>query len=182
MSKSSEKVFSASRPNALKSGVLLGIGLVLLSACTRSALPANEGFFLPPTLVGGSTPIMLETYTAMPATATPPCENNLVFLRDVSVPDGTHFSPGETIEKSWELRNDGSCAWIRGYYVELQDGSPMGAIERQPLPEAQAGETVVLTIQFTAPSAPGSYRSLWKAHDIGDTPFGVGFFVDIVVD
>lgn len=161
---------------------LFGVTL-LLAACTRSLLPADEGFFIAPTIVGGSEAIILETLTPLPATATPECDNNLVFLRDITVPDGTHFAAGATIEKSWELRNDGTCAWIHGYTVELQENSNgLGAIPRQPLPEAAPGESIVLTIQFTAPNVAGTYTSLWKAHALGGEPFGVGIYVEIVVD
>jgi hypothetical protein len=161
---------------------LFVIGVLILTACTRSALPSNAGFFIAPSLVGNSTPIILETGTALPATATPECENHLVFLRDVTVPDGTVFAPGETIEKSWEVRNDGTCPWIRGYFVQLEDGPAMGAIDRQALPEAGPGEAVILTIQFTAPAQAGPYRSSWRAHDFGGNPFGVLFFVDVRVE
>ncbi|MBX3046647.1 MAG: hypothetical protein KJZ53_03835 [Anaerolineales bacterium] len=161
---------------------LLLTGAFLLLACSRSVLPADQGYFIAPTVVGNSQAIQLETPTAPPPSPTPECENNLVFLRDVTVPDGTRFAPGAPVEKSWELRNDGTCAWIQGYSVELQAGSiGLGAVPRHPLPTAQPGESVVLTIQFTAPSEPGNYRSLWKAHDFAGNPFGVGFYVDITV-
>jgi hypothetical protein len=168
--------------NASLSGLLLIASVFLFATgCTRSLLP-NNNYFIPPTLAGASNPIILETYTPLPATATPECDNNLVFLRDITVPDGSHYSPGAPIEKSWELRNDGTCAWIHGYYVQLRDGDmPMGAAPKQALPVAQPGETITLTIQFTAPNQPGHYRSLWKAHALGDDPFGVGFFIDIEV-
>lgn len=162
--------------------ILFFAGALLIAACTRSALPSGDGFFIAPTLVGGSTPIILETFTALPASPTPPCDNHLVFLRDISVPDGTRFAPGAPIEKSWEVRNDGTCPWSRGYFVQLEDGPAMGAIDRQALPEAQPGEVVVLTIQFTAPAASGIHRSSWRAHDFGGNPFGVLFFIDIVVE
>ncbi|MCW5873273.1 MAG: hypothetical protein KIS88_01365 [Anaerolineales bacterium] len=161
---------------------MLLIGALFVAACSRSVLPADQGFFIAPTLAGNSQAIVLETPTSLPPSPTPDCENNLVFLRDVTVPDGTRFAPGASVEKSWELRNDGSCAWIQGYTVELQAGSiGLGAVPRHPLPPAQPGESVVLTIQFTAPSEAGSYRSLWKAHDFAGEPFGVGFYMDITV-
>ncbi len=162
--------------------MLLIAGVFFLAACTRSLLPASGGYFIAPTLVGAANPIILETYTPLPATERPPCDNNLVFIRDVTVPDGTHFAPGAPIEKSWELRNDGTCAWLRGYSVQLKDGPAMGAIDRQALPEAEPGETIVLTIEFIAPPAAGHYRGLWKAYDLGGEAFGVGFYVDIIVD
>lgn len=162
-------------------GLLAIVGVLFLAACTRSAL-GDQAIFVAPTLVGNSSPLILETTTALPASPTPPCENNLVFLRDINIPDGTHFLAGQPIEKSWEVRNDGSCAWVRGYSVQLADGIAMGAIDRQALPEAQPGEVVVITIQFTAPAAAGTYRSAWKAHDQTGEPFGVQIYIEIIVE
>lgn len=164
---------------------LLTIAGVLLfaAACTRSALPADQGYFIAPSLAANSTPLVLETPTPLPASPTPPCENNLVFIQDITVPDGTHFLAGQPIEKQWEVRNDGTCPWIRGYSLKLVDGSnPMGAIDRQALPEAQPGETVVITVEFTAPAAAGTHRTAWKAYDIGDTAFGVQIYMEIIVE
>ncbi len=186
------KNWSPSKPSGLPSspvksaplgGLLLTVSvLLLLAACTRSALPANEGYFIPPTVAGNSTPLVLETYTPLPATPTLPCDNNLVFLQDVDVPDGTHFLAGQQFEKSWQVRNDGTCPWVRGYSLRLVDDIAMGAIERQSLPEAQPGETVTLTVQFRAPQQPGTYRSSWKAYDLGGEPFGVQIYVEIIVE
>lgn len=171
------------------SGLLLIASVLLLAAvgwflaaCTRSALPADKGFFIAPTIVSNSTPLILETQTPQPATATPPCENNLVFMQDITVPDGQHFLAGQTIVKTWQVRNDGSCAWVRGYSLRLVDGVAMGAIDRQALPEAVPGDVVEITMQFTAPPQPGTYRSAWKAFDQTDKAFGVQIYVEIIVE
>jgi hypothetical protein len=168
--------------NASLSGLLLIAGVLFISACTRSALPADQGYFIPPTLQGDAEALILETPTPGPATATPICENNLVFLRDVTVPDGQHFLAGQTIEKSWEVRNDGTCPWVQGYSLRLVDGIAMGAIDRQALPQTGAGQSVVVTIEFRAPQEPGTYRSAWKAHDQGGQPFGVQIYMEVIVE
>jgi hypothetical protein len=171
------------RKSAPAAGLLAAVSVLLFAtACTRSALPADQGFFIAPTIASNATQVILETLTPMPATATPECENNLVFLRDVTVPDGQHFLAGQPIEKTWEVRNDGSCAWGRGYSLRLVDGIAMGAIDRQALPEATPGQVVVITIQFTAPPQPGTYRSAWKAHDQTDQPFGVQVYLEVIVE
>ncbi len=162
--------------------VALFLVLGVLAACTRSALPADQPYFIPPTLQGISAPLILEKPTPGPATATPICENNLVFLRDVTVPDGQHFLAGQTIDKSWEVRNDGTCPWVQGYSLQLVDGIAMGAIDRQALPQTAPGATVVITIQFRAPQQPGTYRTAWKAHDQSGQPFGVQIYMEIIVD
>lgn len=163
-------------------GLLLGGALLLLAACTRSSLPAESGVFVAPTINPQSSPIILETFTPPPATATPECENNLVFLQDLTIPDGSHLQPGEEFEKVWQVRNDGSCVWGSGYYLRLQDGEALGTQGRQALPASSPGDVVEISIAFTAPEQPGSYRSAWKAHDFGDSPFGVLIYLEIIVD
>lgn len=153
----------------------------MLAACTRSSLPEGEGLFIAPTVADDSIPLILETFTPLPATATPPCENHMVFLQDLTIPDGTTVNPGALIQKSWQVRNDGSCTWSRGYSIRLDSGTPLGLPLRHPLPQAQAGETVELAVQFTAPDEPGSYRSSWRAHDFAGEPFGVLIYIEIVV-
>ena len=175
--------WTKSEKSAPLSGLLLIASVLLLAAaCTRSALPADQGFFIAPTIVSNSTPLILETLTPQPATPTPPCENNLVFMQDITVPDGQHFLAGQTVVKTWQVRNDGSCAWVRGYSLRLVEGVAMGAIDRQALPEAVPGDVVEITVQFTAPPQPGTYRSAWKAYDQTDNPFGVQIYVEIIVE
>jgi hypothetical protein len=154
---------------------------LLLAACTRSSLPSEEGYFIAPSIDPNSTPLVLETATPLPATPTPPCENHMVFLQDLTIPDGTVMAPGASFEKSWQVRNEGSCNWIRGYTLELEDGPPLGPLRRYSLPQAAAGETVAITVQFTAPEEPGVYRSSWRAHDLGGASFGVLIYLEIVV-
>jgi len=44
------------------------------------------------------------------------------------------------------------------------------------------GGNVTITIQFTAPPQPGTYRTAWKAHDQLDQPFGVQIYMEIIVE
>lgn len=37
------------------------------------------------------------------------------FITDVTVPDGTKYEPGETFEKTWRLKNIGTCTWTISY-------------------------------------------------------------------
>lgn len=173
------------QPNPLSRaplGILLGGALLLLAACTRSSLPAESGLFIAPTINAQSSPIILETFTPPAATPTPECDNDLVFLQDLTIPDGTHMQPGEEFEKVWQVRNEGSCVWGSGYYLRLQDGDALGTLGRQPLPASSPGDVVEIRIHFIAPDQPGNYRSAWKANDFGDTPFGVLIYLEIIVD
>ena len=39
------------------------------------------------------------------------CVPNATFIVDVTVPDGTVFDSGESLEKVWRLKNEGNCPW-----------------------------------------------------------------------
>jgi hypothetical protein len=105
----------------------------------------------------------------------------MVFLQDLTIPDGTSVKPGTQIDKVWQVRNDGTCTWSRGYSIRLDSGSPLGILLQHSMPTTSAGESVELRAQFTAPEEPGNYRSAWRAHDFGGEPFGVLIYIEIVV-
>lgn len=129
-----------------------------------------------------SNPVELETPTPPPPAPTAPCDNDMVFLQDLTVPDGSVFKPGVGISKSWSIRNEGSCTWTEGYTLVLEDGPALGAFDKQPLPAAEPGEAVEMHVDFFAPPQPGNYRSAWRAHDLGGEPFGVLIYIEIVVE
>ncbi len=160
--------------------MLIG-GVLILGACAPGANPANTDYFIAPSLDPQSSPLVLETSTPPPASPTPPCNNNMVFLLDVTIPDGTTFKPGEKIEKVWRVRNDGSCTWSRGYTIQLEDGPPLGGLTEHPIPGTDPGDSAEISATFIAPNEPGNYRSSWRANDMGDTPFGVLIYIEINV-
>ena len=112
---------------------------------------------------------------------TPPCSNNLLFLADLSIPDGTLVTPGERLDKRWQVRNGGSCNWVADYQVRLIAGPGMGVPVRQALYPALSGTDAVIRMIFTAPDEPGAYRSAWQAYDPNGEIFGDPFFIDVVI-
>jgi len=130
-----------------------------------------------------------------PATATPDaeaqssgnlqnldCANNLRFISDISIPDGTVAGIGEAMEKKWEVENNGTCNWISGYTLRLVAGGSLGANPEQSLYPALAGSKVTIQINFLAPTAPGNYRSAWQAYGLDDKPFGEVIYIQIDVN
>ena len=80
-----------------------------------------------------------------------------------TIPDNTVFRPGESIAKSWTLRNTGTCAWTDAYQLVFAQGDALGAASPVSLPQEVApGDQVTIEVPFTAPSAPGVYSSYWK--------------------
>lgn len=110
------------------------------------------------------------------------CQNNLTFIQDVTIPDGTTVIPGAVMDKRWEVENSGSCNWDARYRLRLVAGSLLGAsAPEQALFPARSGTHAVIRLMFQAPSEPGRYRSAWQAFDPQDLPFGDPIFIEIDV-
>jgi len=151
--------------------------------------------------VGGSTTTPTATVTGTPPTATPtstaPTPTSTVapsscdkaqFISDVTVPDGTSFTPGQTFNKTWRLKNVGSCTWSTNYQLVFYSGEKMGGPDALTFPKSVApGQTVDLTVSLTAPNTAGSYRGYWMFKNAGGALFGIGsqanrpWWVDIKV-
>jgi hypothetical protein len=154
---------------------------ITISACTFSATNADEDLYVPPTLAPHSNPVPTDTPVPVLPTATPACENNLSFLNDVTVLDGTQYKSGDEIEKIWLVRNSGTCNWGAGYELRLNSGEALGVETAQVLFPAHASSEVELRIVFTAPADVGSYKSYWQAYDQYGAPFGIDFYIEIVI-
>ncbi|MBW8011601.1 MAG: hypothetical protein FVQ83_10235 [Chloroflexi bacterium] len=165
-------------------GFFIFITALLLTACGGQVArnPANP--FIVPSLVPQSSPVIVETPTGtvIENTAVPDCTDDLVFIDDVTIPDGTTFGPGAQIDKSWLVSNAGTCNWGNGYTLRLSAGPNMGASAEHALVPARSGSETEIGITFTAPTAPGDYLSKWQAFNPAGEPFGEEFFIDITVD
>jgi hypothetical protein len=92
-----------------------------------------------------------------------PCRDSSAYVADLTVPDGTVFAPGAGFDKTWQLRNTGTCTWDTRYQLAFVGGSQLGAPSAVNMPhEVQPGSTVDVTVHMTAPGANGTYRSNWQ--------------------
>lgn len=172
----------SSKPSSTNSILVLFVIASLLSACGEQAARPTPAYFIAPTLSGQPTVISLVSPTPPPVTPTPQCTYGLSFLEDVTVPDGTKFAPGASIEKIWRVSNDGTCNWDSRARIRYIDGDQLGAGEEQALFPARAGTEAEIQIIFTAPDQPGTYASRWQAYTPLGEPFGELIFILIEVD
>jgi hypothetical protein len=163
--------------------------LLLASACAPQMASTP---FIPPTKIPIPTSVITRvagtTPTPIPATdvpvtptATLPCTNDLGYLQDLSVPDGTIVSAGSIIDKQWLVQNSGTCDWDDTYRLKLVGGDTMNAASEQTLFPARAGSQATLRILFTAPFTPGTYQSAWQAFDKDGNAFGDPIFMEVIV-
>lgn len=119
------------------------------------------------------------TETAQP-TAAPPCVNNSKFVADLTIPDGTIFTPNAVFNKSWRVLNNGGCSW-ENYSLVFVSGTQMAAGTVYPVPVTQPGATADLVVPMTAPAHYGSYTGTWRLRDPGGNLFGTNLTVVINV-
>jgi hypothetical protein len=121
----------------------------------------------------------------------PDCPGNgttvATFIADVTYPDGTIVSPGQSFLKTWRIKNVGTCTWNSEYQLVFESGDAMSGPAHQQLTEIHIppGETLDISVQLTAPETSGTYRGNWKLRsphgDIFGTTTGNPIRVEIEV-
>jgi hypothetical protein len=165
----------------LVAGLILAT--VMLNGCRTGveyATPTAEPLFIPPTANPADSYQVLTPESPLP-TRQADCQDQLQFVDDLTVPDGSEVAPGERITKRWLVVNQGSCSWDQTYSLQLISGLALGAETRQQLYPARQGTEFVLEIIFTAPESPGRYNSWWQAYDPDGGRFGDPVYVEIAV-
>lgn len=155
---------------------------VLLPACGKQDSRSAPTYFIPPTLSNAAVQIQLVTPSPILPTPTITCENDLTFLEDVTVPDGSYYAPGDEIGKVWLVENSGTCNWDSNYRILFLDGDAMGADVEQALFPARSGAEAEIRINFTVPQQPGLTISRWQAYSPEGEPFGILLYISIIVD
>ena len=127
--------------------------------------------------VTGTPPSPTPTTTAPTPTGTipPSACDKVQFVKDVTVPDGTVFSPGTAFTKTWRLKNVGSCTWSTSYQLVFYSGEQMSGPSALNFPQSVApGQTVDITVSLTAPTVAGTYRGYWMFKNASGALFGIG--------
>jgi hypothetical protein len=101
---------------------------------------------------------------------------------DVNIPDNTEMTAGQSFVKTWKIKNTGSCPWRTGYTVVYGYGDDkMNGVPQPLVAEVSSGVEVEISIDFKAPSKPGTYTSYWRMSSPNGGPFGKFFSVKIIV-
>ena len=115
-----------------------------------------------------------------PGTAAPACAYNAKFIADLTIPDGTIFTPGAVFTKSWRVQNTGNCEWDNASLVFVS-GTQMSSGDAFPVPTTPPGGTADLTVPMTAPANYGAYNSIWRIRNSAGQLFGTNLTVVINV-
>ena len=107
--------------------------------------------------------------------------NNSVFVSDVTVPDDTVMTPGQTFTKTWKLQNTGSCPWTTSFKVSFVSGNAMGGTATALTTTVQPGQSGDISVAMTAPASAGDATGYWILTNDSGQNFGSSFYVKIKV-
>ena len=146
------------------------------SASTFNVSVSNGNLEIEFSDAGGSDPTWIVNALTIASGSPPPAGcDRAQFVSDVTVPDGTVFAPGASFNKTWRLKNVGTCTWSTSYSLVFDSGEKMGGPDSVNLPKSVApGQTVDVTVSLTAPSSAGTYRGYWKFANASGVRFGIG--------
>jgi len=149
----------------------------------QTSTPTNTPTSVQPTL----TPTFTPTRVTNPPPPVTRCDW-VSFMGDVSVPDGSGFTPSTAFTKTWRLKNIGTCTWTTAYSLVFSSGAQMsGPVAQNLLGNVAPGQIVDISVNLTAPASYGHYRGYWLLQNPSGARFGYGilantaFWVDINV-
>ncbi len=119
--------------------------------------------------------------TSTPPSATETVCKDAIYMRDITVPDGTILSPGESFDKTWLIFNGGTCTWEADYTLGFLSGSQMSGVPHAVGSAVPPNTQIEVTVSMVAPLEAGSYTGYWQMTDSAGTKFGNAIYVMISV-
>ena len=129
------------------------------------------------TAEASSTPNLLATSASLPTSS---CFG-MAYVADVTIPDNTSMTPGQSFTKTWRVRNNGTCTWEVGFKLNFIGGNAMGASSVALTKAVAPGAEAEISVPMTAPTASGSARGNWRMSTAAGAYFGDEIYVLIVV-
>jgi len=192
-----------------KTWILLLLLTISLISCikvsqetVKTPAPVFVTSTLPPTRSGLSLPtdvpptsILDASTTTTPGTPGTPdgttsasaagtCQDSALLVEDVTVPDNAQMTRGAKFTKTWRFMNSGKCTWS-GYTISFVAGDRMETPDSAPIPETEAGKTVDVSVELTAPSIDGSYTGFYELKNNKGVTLAIGtettFWVKILI-
>jgi hypothetical protein len=192
---------AAATPTVDTGPIFTQIASTALVLQTQTALVMPTATFTPqvsPTAQATNTPLITDTPLPGTPSATPLTLNtpratsqasndNMAYVADLTIPDGYVAAPGETMVKTWTVKNLGPSTWNQDYLLifgwggQGTDWNTTKPVNLSKL--ALPGETIDISVSLKAPTASGEYVAVFRLqNDKGfNFPPGQQVSIDIVV-
>lgn len=149
---------------------------------TQTAIAAPTNTPTPTNTIAVSTLANVTPFgTAVIGTSPVVSCNAMAYVNDVTIPDNTPMTPGQTFTKTWKVRNSGTCAWDAGFKFAFTGGDAMSGAT-YTLPQSVAPNAQIdISIAMTAPNKSGSIRGNWRMSTAAGQFFGDEVYLIILV-
>ena len=131
--------------------------------------------FPSPTLPGQA----IATSTTSPSGGST-CDSS-VYLSDVTIPDGTAVTPGQSFTKTWKVSNTGTCTWTAAYQIVFNSGDGMSGKATAIGKIVKPGESAEISVALVAPAKTGKITGVWRLSNDKGLAFGTTLTVVINV-
>ena len=162
--------------NALRTEAVATYASSLTETLAPSPTTSPTPNIVEPTATSPEITATLET----PATANP-CYN-LLYIEDVTIPDGTQMKAGEVFTKTWLVQNIGGCAWRAGFTFSHVGGDLMRGATITLKEAIPTGAKREISVELVVPGGQnGLIQSSWRMADENGVFFGDTLSVNIMV-
>jgi Ig-like domain from next to BRCA1 gene len=148
------------------------------STSTLTESPTPAATFSAPTI---SSPIAIATTPTIIGGGSSACYG-LSYVSDVTIPDGTQVTPGQSFTKTWRVSNTGTCAWEAGFTFNVVSGDAMGGTAVTLNQRVEAGRQYEFSVPMVAPTnKTGTLTGYWQLSDANGSFFGDQVYVEVDV-
>ena len=99
------------------------------------------------------------------------CTFRAAIVQDATIPLGTTLDVNAPFEKTWRIKNTGSCAWD-GVQLVYARGEAMSTTTSVPVAATAAGAETDITVPMTAPADAGVHTGEWRLRNSSGRDFG----------
>ncbi len=108
------------------------------------------------------------------------CDNS-IYISDVTIPDKTVVTPGQSMTKTWKVQNSGTCTWSTSYKIAYVAGNAMGGATTAISQAVSPGQSIDISVAMVAPSAAGESAGTWRLTNDKAQPFGTNLTIVVNV-
>ena len=124
-------------------------------------------------------PAPIESPTSPPVATLPTplpsgCIEELIVLGEAGYPDAAPAGAGTSVERTWRVRNSGTCEWTTEYALVPVEGDSFGLATIPLAAQVAPGGETDLRLVLTAPVAPGLYSGGWALRSPNGAQLGAG--------
>lgn len=106
----------------------------------------------------------------------------LSYVSDVTIPDNTQVTPGQSFTKTWRVLNSGSCAWETGFKFNIVGGDAIGGTAVTLNQRVESGRQYEFSVPMVVPTnKTGELKGTWRLSDANGNYFGDGVYVLVKV-